>query len=102
MLGLDAGPRPAFSFDGRWLYCDDWAVVHLVETAEQPHVEETRVEHFAFRARGLDAFLVHLDAIGVAYMLADVPGYTLRQVNLYDPDGNHIEVAFDMASEPGA
>jgi hypothetical protein len=36
-----------------------------------------------------------------------VPGLDIRQVNIYDPDGNHIEVQFgpdeqaDMASFAG-
>jgi len=102
VLGLEPGPRPAFSFGGRWLYCGERAAVHLVERAAQPRVEEVRIEHFAFRAQGLADFLAHLESLDVGYTLADVPGYALRQVNVYDPDGNHIEVAFDMTSEADA
>lgn len=99
VLGLERGPRPAFSFGGTWLYCGERAAVHLVERAEQPHVEEVRIEHFAFRAQGLADFLAHLRSLDVPYTLADVPGNVIRQVNIHDPDGNHIEIAFDLTAE---
>ena len=57
VLGMQAGPRPSFSFNGRWMYVGDRAWVHLVERAEQPRVDETRMDHFAIRAQGLDEFV---------------------------------------------
>ena len=30
VLGLTLGPRPAFGFDGAWLYCGERATVHLI------------------------------------------------------------------------
>ena len=102
VLGLENGPRPAFSFGGLWLYCGERAAVHLVERADQPRVDEVRIEQFAFRAQGLAEFLDHLHALDVPYTLADVPGNIIRQVNIHDPDGNHIEVAFDLTAETDA
>ena len=99
VLGMEAGPRPSFSFNGRWMYVGDRAWVHLVEKAEQPRVDEIRMEHFAIRAQGIDEFVAHLDALNVTYRISDVPDYAIRQVNVYDPDGNRIEVQFDMTSE---
>ena len=94
VLGLEEGERPPFSFAGSWLYCGTRAVVHLVETEQTPAGVEPRIEHFAFRADGLSAFLAHLANENVSYRLGVVPGRALRQVHLTDPDGNHIEVAF--------
>ncbi|MDH3714569.1 MAG: VOC family protein [Gammaproteobacteria bacterium] len=102
VLGLESSPRPPFSFGGRWLYWGDKAWVHLVETAEQPRVDEIRIEHFAIRAQGLDEFLAHLKSLDPPYRLSDVPDYHIRQVNVYDPDGNRIEIQFDMTAEPGS
>ena len=99
VLGMELGPRPAFTFGGSWLYCRDRAVVHLVQTEEPPRVGEPQVEHFAFRASGLKDFLGVLDSRQVGYELRDVPGYDLKQVHLRDPDGNHIEVAFETSRE---
>jgi len=106
VLGLRPGARPAFSIDGAWLYCGAQAAVHLVAVAEAPRGDGPRIEHFAFRATELSDFLAHLRAMDIAYRITIVPGLELRQVNIHDPDGNHIEVAFaaeeqaDLANYP--
>lgn len=93
-LGLRPGARPDFGIDGAWLYCGDRAAVHLVAVGETPRGEKPKIEHFAFRATGLADFLTHLQAMDVAYRISIVPGLGLRQVNVHDPDGNHVEIAF--------
>jgi catechol 2,3-dioxygenase-like lactoylglutathione lyase family enzyme len=98
-LGLSDGPRPPFSFDGAWLYCAEQAAVHLVEVAAAPTGREPRIEHFAFRAAGLADFLARLRRVGAAYQISIVPGSGNRQVNILDPDGNHIEVQFAGTEE---
>jgi len=106
VLGLRPGSRPAFDVDGAWLYCNAQAAVHLVAVAKAPLGDAPRIEHFALRATGLADFLAHLQATDVAYRITIVPGLGLRQVNIHDPDGNHIEVAFaaeeqaDLADYP--
>ena len=99
VLGLEPGERPPFAFDGAWLYCRARAAIHLVEVPEAPAGHQPRIEHFAFRAEGLAAFLDRLKARGVAYRISVVPGFGLRQVNVLDPDGNHIEIAFGAHEE---
>jgi catechol 2,3-dioxygenase-like lactoylglutathione lyase family enzyme len=94
ILGLRAGPRPSFSFGGAWLYCGDRAAVHLVDVGRQPQGMEPRIEHFAFWAEGLAGFLEDLRAQRVEYRLTTVPDTGNTQVNVYDPDGNHIEIQF--------
>jgi catechol 2,3-dioxygenase-like lactoylglutathione lyase family enzyme len=93
VLGLTLGPRPPFSFDGAWLYCGDKAAVHLVS---KPDVStgESSIDHFAFRATGLEQFVHRLKANNVPYRITVVPQLELRQVRISDPDGNRIEVAF--------
>lgn len=100
VLGLKSGPRPDFPFPGAWLYLGDVAVVHLVGTAMTPNAPEptVRLEHFAFRSQGLADFLDHLDATGTAFRIGITPGEPptggIVQVNIADPDGNHIHVDF--------
>ncbi len=94
VLGLEIGPRPPFSFEGAWLYCGHRAAVHLRGVDQTPDGGDPRLEHFAFRAEGLAAFLEKLRGLKVPYRISRVPKLDLRQVNIHDPDGNHIEIAF--------
>jgi catechol 2,3-dioxygenase-like lactoylglutathione lyase family enzyme len=94
VVGLKAGDRPPFPFGGAWLYDDAAPAVHLVEVGQAPQTQSPRIEHFALVSQGLDAFIAHLDRSGVPYRLGVVPGSGLRQVNLSDPDGNHIHIDF--------
>jgi catechol 2,3-dioxygenase-like lactoylglutathione lyase family enzyme len=98
VLGMEAGPRPPFAFGGAWLYCGGQPTVHLVEVAHQPAPEgELRLEHFAFAAEGLAGFLATLKRHGAPYRIGVVPGFGTVQVNVHDPDGNHIHVDFAPA-----
>jgi catechol 2,3-dioxygenase-like lactoylglutathione lyase family enzyme len=100
VLGMTTGARPAFTFEGAWLYCGERPVVHLVRVAERPEpVGALRLEHFAFSATGLAEFIQRLDAHGVDYRIGVLPTYGTRQVNLHDPDGNRLHIDFS-ADEP--
>lgn len=94
VLGMRPGARPPFSFGGAWLYCDGLPIVHLVEVAKPPHGEEPRLEHFAVSAEGLGAFVAHLERRGERYEKGVVPGFGITQINVWDPDGNHIHIDF--------
>jgi catechol 2,3-dioxygenase-like lactoylglutathione lyase family enzyme len=94
VLGLRRGSRPDFRFGGAWHYCGDRAAVHLVEMQRPPEGGSPRLEHFAFRAFGFAPFLDRLRRANVPYEISVVPGLDIRQVNIHDPDGNHIEVQF--------
>ncbi len=99
VLGLKPGKRPPFKSGGAWLYCGDRAAVHLVEVSDSPEVPAPRIEHFAFRAENLAEFLAQLRDFDIAYQTNIVPDLEIRQVNIYDPDGNHIEIAFGPEEE---
>ncbi len=101
VLGLQNGARPDFGFPGAWLYLDGVAVVHLVGVDATPQgYEGVRMEHVAFRASGYEAFLTTLKAQAVEHRVSKVPGTALAQVNVHDPDGNHLHIDFDLAQEP--
>ena len=100
VLGLEVGRRPPFSFNGTWLYCGDKAAVHLVEIdSPRPAGPATGIEHFAFAAEGLAGFVERLRAADLDYDLRIVPDFGTRQLHLRDPDGNHVEIAFDASED---
>ena len=102
VLGMRTGPRPDFSFGGRWHYCGERPVVHLVATSAQPAGHEPQLEHFAFRADDYQGFVASLESRAIEFDLRDVPpgsGLDLVQVHIRDPDGNHVEIAFDRTTE---
>ncbi|WP_298850027.1 VOC family protein [uncultured Ruegeria sp.] len=96
VLGMAVGPRPPFPFPGAWLYAGERACVHLVGVEAEATGSETelKLEHFAFSANGLDRFEAHLETSGISYRRVDVPAVNVIQVNVWDPDGNHIHIDF--------
>ena len=94
VLGLKTGPRPGFAFPGAWLYAGEHAAVHLVGVDAQPEPGDPSLEHFAFSATGREEFLARLDKEGIDYQTREVPDFGITQVNIWDPDGNHLHVDF--------
>ncbi len=99
VLGLEEVPRPAFRFNGAWLRCGDRASLHLREVPRQPNTGEPRIEHFAFWATDLAEFVACLRRHQVAYTIAIIPELGNKQVNIFDPDGNHVEIQFAAEEE---
>lgn len=101
VLGLTSGARPAFSIPGAWLFLGDTCVIHLVHADPAPMAfredENVRMEHTAFRAEGMEAFLARLKAHGVNFNIIPVEALETVAVFLRDPDGNNIHVDFPLA-----
>lgn len=98
ILGMKTGPRPDFPFGGAWLYCDGFPIVHLVEVQRGQQAIEPRLEHFAVSGEGMADFLAHLRSRKVAYQCSVTPSFGIQQVNIWDPDANHVHIDF-LASE---
>ena len=98
VLGMKPGWRPAFPFPGAWLYAGDQPLVHLVAVDQAPSEpgEDLRLEHGAFRATGYTDFLSLLEARGDRYKLTPLEDAGVIQVNIWDPDGNHLHVDFPL------
>lgn len=96
MLGMTSGWRPPFPFPGAWLYVGEQPFVHLIGIDEEAEVDpdNLKLEHFAFAAKGLENFAARLDAAGESYDKRVVPGSGVIQMNVWDPDGNHIHIDF--------
>jgi catechol 2,3-dioxygenase-like lactoylglutathione lyase family enzyme len=103
ILGMAPGPRPGFGFPGAWLYADGNPIIHLVGVDAQPGADpaDVRLEHFAIAATGLKAMLARLAAEGERHRLNPIRDFGILQVNVWDPDGNHIHVDFDIAEAEG-
>ncbi|MEM1276769.1 MAG: gamma-glutamylcyclotransferase [Pseudomonadota bacterium] len=101
VLGLTEGWRPPFPFPGAWLYAGENAIVHLIGVATEPKADETdlKLEHFAVQGENLEATRARYLAADIQVDERAVPGTTLVQLNIWDPDGNHIHVDFDTAKE---
>ena len=102
ILGLRKGPRPPFGFPGAWHYCGDKAVIHLVGVDKAPLGKDPKIEHFAFRSTGLGDFVAHLRKKKVEHNAIRVPLTGNIQINVLDPDGNHIEIQFGAAEAESA
>lgn len=101
VLGLRSGARPAFPFAGAWLYAGDVATVHLVEIAgsEATGAEtELKLEHFAFSATDEASFKANLEDKGETFKRSEIPAIGMAQYNVWDPDGNHIHVDFQVSN----
>lgn len=114
VLGLVAGPRPAFPFPGLWLYAGDtsqWAnaVVHIIgidrndpaglkaylgDRDESSLHGTGAVDHVAFFATGLAETLARLQRLGVPARERTVPSIGLHQVFVDDPNGVVVELNF--------
>ena len=103
ILGMTTGPRPGFSFPGAWLYMGDDPTIHLVGRDTHPSAEDAdlRLEHFAISATGLQDLLDRAAEAGEKVSVRRVPDFPIVQVNLWDPDGNHIHIDFDAAEAEG-
>lgn len=109
IIGLSEGPRPEFPFRGAWLYCGDTAVVHLVEAADHPGSWSGTLEqagdaqsrpgtgafdHVAFHGEDFEGMKERLRAAGLSFRERAVPGSTLRQLFVPDPEGVMVELNF--------
>ncbi len=100
ILGFGKGWRPNFPFGGAWMYSGKNPLIHLVHETEQLGERgDLRLEHVAFSARGRKEFCDRLDEKGVAYKETILADAGLIQINIWDPDGNHIHVDFSLDEE---
>jgi catechol 2,3-dioxygenase-like lactoylglutathione lyase family enzyme len=95
VLGLDEGRRPNFPSPGYWLYAAERPLVHLSVGPETTAREPSGyLDHVAFRAQGLEAFLLRLEALDIDYRCSQIPELGLTQLFFTDPVGNGLEINF--------
>lgn len=104
-LGMHVGPRPPLDFPGYWVYVGETPCIHIAEWktytahSNQQGVPVTSraegtgpVDHIAFNARDYKDVVSRLERYGVRAARNDVPGGSLRQLFLEDPNGVKIEI----------
>jgi catechol-2,3-dioxygenase len=97
IVGLRVGERPPLASFGYWLYAGDQGVLHLSEAraGEQRDLPAAGTfDHVAFTCTDCAGFQAVLDARGVPYRLARVPGTGQTQLFFADPAGNGVELNF--------
>jgi len=88
VLEMEPLPRPDFGFAGMWLRCGGQEI-HLIQVVD--HVAP-KGQHFALRVDDIEATRRSLREKGVEVSdVIDIPGAG-RQVFLFDPAGNMIEL----------
>ncbi len=96
VLGFRLAQRPAFPFEGRWLYrAEAGVMIHLIEDKKfRPPTEpmNTRSHHFAMQSSDVSVDLQLLAEHGVETVERVLPDHGYRQVFFRDPDGNVIEI----------
>ena len=95
LLGLRAGPRPAFDFPGAWLYADDAAILHIVGGRPKSELKAGVIDHMAFTGRDLPATLAMLKARNMQYTCRRQVSSGTWQVFFNDPNGARVELDFD-------
>ncbi|RQO33885.1 extradiol dioxygenase [Herminiimonas sp. KBW02] len=96
IVGLTAGERPPFGFEGYWLYHDGKAVIHLIKThSERPITKSpARIDHIAFRVDSADEWnklITKLQAATYEYESSQVPATGERQLFVVPTPGVMIE-----------
>ena len=103
VLGLKSGYRPAFPFNGAWLYDGADPVVHVGARFPEGSIGKDKhngsIDHVAFRATDAAAFRARLVELGVAFEEQNVAnaGY---QIFLRDPVGTKLEFNFSNREAP--
>lgn len=97
ILDMRSGYRPYFPFPGAWMYAGESPVVHLVDIDGDPGIGaevELKLEHFALTGSDLESFVAKLESMDEKYLRGEVADLNIIQINVWDPDGNHIHVDF--------
>jgi catechol 2,3-dioxygenase-like lactoylglutathione lyase family enzyme len=101
LLGLTTGYRPPMSFPGAWMYCDDEAVLHIIDKGILPEEKAGILDHMAFSASDLSGTLARMKSRGLAYDLRRQQETGVWQLFFHDPNGARVELDFEAGEEVG-
>jgi len=94
VLGLTAGPRPNFDFDGAWLYGGGAPILHVIGGRAPEALKAGVIDHMAFSARGLPSVLATLKRRAIEHECRRQKGSGVWQVFFFDPNGAKVELDF--------
>ncbi len=95
VLGCRELSRPAFSFNGYWLYVAG-IQFHLIEdlaTPDPPESINPRDNHVAFAVKNVDVMEGKLQEHGIVYRRNVIVDRQIHQIFFRDPDGWVIEIS---------
>ncbi len=94
VLGFREVARPAFDFDGAWLF-NYGLMIHIIANPAAPGAEggiSTRDNHLALHTDDLETAERLLRDHGVAHRKNEIVDRGIKQIFFRDPDGYHIEI----------
>lgn len=111
VMGLIAVARPDFGFPGAWLACrplGTGTIFHIY--AGGPALGATGVapqgsaaiDHISLACVGFHDFRARIESHGLQWREFLVPGTSLWQLFVYDPNGVQLELTFEGGREVGA
>jgi catechol 2,3-dioxygenase-like lactoylglutathione lyase family enzyme len=110
VLGLVLAPRPPIPFPGAWLQpaqADAVAIVHLY-AGDAAHEADGSVQcgggavdHVSVVCQGVAEFKARFERFGLDYRENLVPGTSIRQLFVHDPNGVMLELSFHADAEHG-
>jgi catechol 2,3-dioxygenase-like lactoylglutathione lyase family enzyme len=100
-LGLDVGERPPLEFPGYWLYLGGVPCLHLAERdGFEQHARSIglaahagTIDHVAFTGSDYEELTAKLADVGIEATANTVPGGSLRQLFVTDPNGLRVELS---------
>ena len=79
LLGFRVVPRPAFSFDGRWLYREEVGpMIHLIHVPDHQSPSgpiQTKGPHFAMQCLDIEAAVELLQNQNIEYVERSLPDF---------------------------
>jgi len=100
VLGLAAGPRPAFAFPGAWLYANGAPILHVIGGRPKSELHAGVIDHMAFTGHDLPELLAKLEARRIEHTCRRQVDSGVWQVFFFDPNGARVEI--DFAAEETA
>jgi catechol 2,3-dioxygenase-like lactoylglutathione lyase family enzyme len=110
VLGLVDAQRPDFGYPGAWLACPHpggGAIVHVYAGGPALGPEgraaygSAAVDHLSLSCSGFADYRARFIAHGMDWREFLVPGTTLWQLFVYDPNGVQMELTFEGSNEAG-
>lgn len=110
VLGLADIPRPDFGYPGAWFGVPTpggAGIIHIyaggpaLAQSDQPATGTAVIDHVSLTAIGFHAFRARFIASAHDWREFLVPGTTLWQLFVYDPNGVQLELTFDGRIEEG-
>lgn len=103
VLGLKAGYRPDFDFDGAWLYAGDKPIIHLQALASSKNrpsgapIGLGALDHASFEVADIAAARARLEANAVTFRETRSPDGRNDQIFFREPNGAVIELIARVA-----